>query len=412
MQLRNQMSSLLNSAFQLLSGVAVCSSPLLWWRSCSRRWPWATTASAALPDVGAGGAAAADALAESHFQVVGEVLAGLSTVRAFRKEASLSASVEAMMDALGRCLRCNNTIRRWLELRLEAFGSPSSSSWRCRRPWRSLSPKGANAALVGLSLSYALKTTGFLKGLMTSLADASSDSCPSSACSSTPTFPPSRPWHCSQQTTQQQQQQQQQQKQETEPRRQSPSHVADDAEERQTRRRCCSSSSSSSSCFFSASSASAPSPRPLTEPLLLSEEGRLNGGSGVDYDDSNDDGDPPAWSWPRRGAVSFEGVVMAYRPGLPPVLRGLSFEVPAGATVGIVGRTGSGKSSLFNALLRLTGGPSTRLEGGRILIDGRDVSVEELLLRRQTTKRKGKERKEGRKEGSELSIENETKRIN
>ena len=66
---------------------------------------------------------------------------------------------------------------------------------------------------------------------------------------------------------------------------------------------------------------------------------------------------------------------MSYRPGLAPVLTGLTFSVPAGSTVGIVGRTGSGKSSLFNALLRLTGGASTALEGGRILVDGVDIAT-------------------------------------
>jgi ABC-type multidrug transport system fused ATPase/permease subunit len=41
-----------------------------------------------------------------------------------------------------------------------------------------------------------------------------------------------------------------------------------------------------------------------------------------------------------------------YRPGLPPVLRGLSFDVAGGDKVGLVGRTGSGKSSLLLALFR------------------------------------------------------------
>jgi predicted GTPase len=41
-----------------------------------------------------------------------------------------------------------------------------------------------------------------------------------------------------------------------------------------------------------------------------------------------------------------------YRPGLPPVLRGLSFNVAGGDKVGLVGRTGSGKSSLLLALFR------------------------------------------------------------
>ena len=121
-------------------------------------------------------------------QMVSEVLTGLSTVRAFRKQRSTHATVEAMLDAQGRCLRCNNTIRRWLELRLEAFGSvvvlvvALSASVQEALSIDSTGGGGgggggkgrggANAALLGLSLSYALKTTAFLKGFMTSMADA------------------------------------------------------------------------------------------------------------------------------------------------------------------------------------------------------------------------------------------------
>lgn len=61
---------------------------------------------------------------------------------------------------------------------------------------------------------------------------------------------------------------------------------------------------------------------------------------------------PPA-DWPARGEISFEKVVLRYRPELPPALKGLSFSVAAGERVGIVGRTGAGKSTVATALLRL-----------------------------------------------------------
>jgi ABC-type multidrug transport system fused ATPase/permease subunit len=72
--------------------------------------------------------------------------------------------------------------------------------------------------------------------------------------------------------------------------------------------------------------------------------------------------------WPTAGRLRFQGVSMRYRPGLDLVLRGLSFEVEAGRHVGIVGRTGAGKSSLLGVLFRLV-----EIEEGVIEIDGRDI---------------------------------------
>ena len=81
-----------------------------------------------------------------------------------------------------------------------------------------------------------------------------------------------------------------------------------------------------------------------------------------------DDGRPPP-GWPKVGAVVFEDVVMRYRPDLPPVLRGFSADVRGGEKIGVVGRTGAGKSSVFNALFRIT-----EIESGRIEIDGWDLA--------------------------------------
>ncbi|GJP74244.1 hypothetical protein CLOP_g4860 [Closterium sp. NIES-67] len=78
----------------------------------------------------------------------------------------------------------------------------------------------------------------------------------------------------------------------------------------------------------------------------------------------------PPPGWPKQGEVSFEDVVMRYRPDLPPVLRGLSALVQGGEKVGVVGRTGAGKSSLFNSLFRLV-----EIESGRICIDGQDLKL-------------------------------------
>jgi hypothetical protein len=69
---------------------------------------------------------------------------------------------------------------------------------------------------------------------------------------------------------------------------------------------------------------------------------------------------PPAW--PEGGAIAVQELCLRYRPGMPLVLRGVSFSVAAGENVGLVGRTGSGKSSLLLALFRMVSG---RRGGGR-----------------------------------------------
>ncbi|KAF2237628.1 ABC multidrug transporter-like protein [Viridothelium virens] len=74
-------------------------------------------------------------------------------------------------------------------------------------------------------------------------------------------------------------------------------------------------------------------------------------------------------SWPEKGEIVFDDVQMRYRAGLPLVLQGLSMHVQAGERIGIVGRTGAGKSSIMSTLFRLV-----ELSGGRITIDGVDIA--------------------------------------
>ncbi|KAG7451066.1 ABC transporter [Guyanagaster necrorhizus] len=75
-------------------------------------------------------------------------------------------------------------------------------------------------------------------------------------------------------------------------------------------------------------------------------------------------------SWPSVGHVELRDVVLSYRPGLPSVLKGISMTVKAGEKIGIVGRTGAGKSSIMTALYRLV-----ELSSGSIRIDGVDIST-------------------------------------
>uniref|UniRef100_A0A673X3U6 ATP-binding cassette sub-family B member 6 n=1 Tax=Salmo trutta TaxID=8032 RepID=A0A673X3U6_SALTR len=73
-------------------------------------------------------------------------------------------------------------------------------------------------------------------------------------------------------------------------------------------------------------------------------------------------------SWPEQGWVEFRGAVLSYREGLPNALDGVSLVVRPGEKVGVVGRTGSGKSTLFLALFRMV-----ELNQGQILLDGVDT---------------------------------------
>ena len=77
----------------------------------------------------------------------------------------------------------------------------------------------------------------------------------------------------------------------------------------------------------------------------------------------------PKTLWPAGGRIEIKDVFLKYRPELPDVLRGLTMDVAPGEKVGIVGRTGAGKSSIMTALYRLV-----ELSTGSILIDGMDIS--------------------------------------
>ena len=74
-------------------------------------------------------------------------------------------------------------------------------------------------------------------------------------------------------------------------------------------------------------------------------------------------------AWPTEGRLEVSDLVVGYAADLPPVLKGVSFTVERNQRVGVVGRTGAGKSSLTLALFRFL-----EPREGKILIDGVDVS--------------------------------------
>ncbi|KAI5953752.1 hypothetical protein KGF57_003961 [Candida theae] len=77
----------------------------------------------------------------------------------------------------------------------------------------------------------------------------------------------------------------------------------------------------------------------------------------------------PPPNWPSQGTIVFDYASLAYRPGLPLVLKNLNFSVKPIEKIGICGRTGAGKSSIMTALYRLS-----ELDSGKIEIDGIDIS--------------------------------------
>lgn len=81
----------------------------------------------------------------------------------------------------------------------------------------------------------------------------------------------------------------------------------------------------------------------------------------------NENSRPPP-GWPSEGIIEYKDVVMRYRPNLPAVLVGLSVKIQSSEKVGIVGRTGAGKSSMINSLFRLV-----EIESGSIMIDAHDI---------------------------------------
>ncbi|KAJ2744491.1 hypothetical protein GGI20_002929 [Coemansia sp. BCRC 34301] len=89
---------------------------------------------------------------------------------------------------------------------------------------------------------------------------------------------------------------------------------------------------------------------------------------------------PPPATWPSSGNVEVQDLVVEYVPGKP-VIHGISFSAAHGEKIGVVGRTGAGKSTLSLAFLRFI-----EAAQGRIVLDGFDIAKVGLEeLRRNVT---------------------------
>lgn len=108
---------------------------------------------------------------------------------------------------------------------------------------------------------------------------------------------------------------------------------------------------------------------------LAEVENHMNATERVHYYGTQLDQEPPLHignvreTWPEKGEIVFSNVEMRYRAGLPLVLRGLDLHVKGGERIGVVGRTGAGKSSIMSTLFRLV-----EISGGSISIDGVNIN--------------------------------------
>lgn len=86
---------------------------------------------------------------------------------------------------------------------------------------------------------------------------------------------------------------------------------------------------------------------------------------------------PPS-DWPTRGEIEFNNVSLSYDKNLPDVLKGISLNIKPAEKIGIVGRTGAGKSSFFQTIFRMYE-PT-----GEIKIDG--INIQNISLNQLRSK--------------------------
>ena len=95
----------------------------------------------------------------------------------------------------------------------------------------------------------------------------------------------------------------------------------------------------------------------------------------ADIPSETEEGEEPPDCWPSKGDIEVQDLTVRYSPSLPAVLKAVSFALKPGQRLGVVGRTGAGKTSLMSAMLRFID-----TAGGSVRIDSLDIS--KLRLKR------------------------------
>jgi len=251
-----------------------------------------------------------------------ETLSGLSSIRAYARARTFAERMEARIDRSTRAVWASRMIERWLSLRLELLGNVAIGAAAAAGV---LAQRGTYTGLIGLALAYAFRATNLLAGMVRFVTDAQT------------------------QMTAAEQILMYVRSVETE--------GAIEAETVALVERYAAVRGPACCCAL---------------PFAAAGAERVGAGADVALAARARD----ARAWLQSGEVVFDGVSMRYRPGLELALRRVSFSVPAGAKVGVVGRTGSGKSSTMLLLMRMV-----EPAEGTISIDGRDIqslSLEQL----------------------------------